>query len=103
MTDKSQLEKDIERREFIRKPLSVLVLIALLSIGLGVLGVYTFELKQELLTREQEIISVKNDCDKKKTRLLNRIRELEKAQRELRAGSESITGDFNAVSQDLSL
>ncbi len=53
MSDKSQLEKDIERRELVKIPFRVLILIALLSVALGSLGVYTFRLKQEINIGEQ--------------------------------------------------
>lgn len=99
MSDKSQLEREIERRELVRKPLSVLVLIAFLSIGLGALGVYTFKLKQELSIKEQEIVLIKNNFDKEKVDLLNKIRRLEKEHEALKSNLEPVTDKLNTMSQ----
>jgi hypothetical protein len=66
MSEKSPLEKDIERHEFLKVPLSVLVLIAFLSICLGGLGVYSYKLKQELTMKEQEIVRLKRGFLKKR-------------------------------------
>ncbi len=99
MSDKSQLERDIERRELVKKPLGILVLIAFLSVSLGALGVYTFKLKQELSIKEQEIVLIKNNFDKEKANLLNKIRRLEKEHKALKSNLESITDKLNTMSQ----
>jgi len=77
VSDKSPIELDIERRELLKKPLSVLILIAVLSLFLGALAVYTFKIKQELLRKEQEIILIKSSFDKEKAELITKIRMLE--------------------------
>ncbi|GMR03239.1 MAG: hypothetical protein BMS9Abin21_068 [Thermodesulfovibrionia bacterium] len=77
MSDKSPIELDIERRELVKKPLSVLILIAVLSLCLGALAVYTFKIKQELLGKKQEIILIKSSFDKEKAELISKIRMLE--------------------------
>lgn len=99
MSDKSQLERDIERRELVKKPLGILVLIAFLSVSLGALGVYTFKLKQELSIKEQEIVLIKNNFDKEKANLLNKIRRLEKEHKALKSNLESMTDKLNTMSQ----
>ncbi len=75
--NKSQLEREIERRELTKKPVSVLILIAFLSICLGALGVYTFKLKQELSIKENEIVLIKRNFNDEKSDLLNTIKKLE--------------------------
>jgi hypothetical protein len=78
MTSKSPLERDIESREMIKLPFSALILIALLSIGLGVLGVYAYKLKHELILERQECAIAKDSSDKRITYLLNKVGRLEK-------------------------
>lgn len=99
MVDKTQLERDIENRELDRKPLGTLILIALLSISLGVVGVYALKLKQELSTKQQEIILIKQNFNKEKADLLNKIRSLEGEQEFLKSEIKSIRDELNALSQ----
>lgn len=75
--NKSQLEREIERRELTKKPVSVLILIAFLSICLGAFGVYTFKLKQEFSIKENEIVLIKRNFNDEKSDLLNTIKKLE--------------------------
>ncbi len=75
--NKSQLEREIERRELTKKPVSVLILIAFLSICLGALGVYSFKLKQELSIKENEIVLIKRNFNDEKFDLLNTIKKFE--------------------------
>lgn len=75
--NKSQLEREIERRELTKKPVSVLILIAFLSICLGALGVYSFKLKQELSIKENEIVLIKRNFNDEKSDLLNTIKKFE--------------------------
>lgn len=76
MSEKTQLEREIERRELVKKPPGLLVLVAFLCVCIGALGVYTFKLKQELSIKEQEITLIKNNFDKEKELLINEIRKL---------------------------
>ncbi|GBE05638.1 hypothetical protein BMS3Abin10_01271 [bacterium BMS3Abin10] len=99
MSDKSQLEKDIERRELVKIPFSVLVLIALLSVALGSLGVYTFKLKQdigirelEIRSRDQVITSIKRNLDNEKSEFLAIIKALETGKERVKADPESMSG-----------
>jgi predicted DNA-binding antitoxin AbrB/MazE fold protein len=97
--DKTQLERDIERRELVKKPLSVLILIAFLSVSLGALGVYTFKLKQKLSIKEQEIVLIKSNFDKEKAELLNKIRRLEREHTALESDLEPLTDKSNPMSE----
>ncbi len=76
MTDKTQLEIDLERKERGKKPSSAFILIVFFSMSLVVLGIHIIKLKQELLTKEQEIILIKHNCDTEKTELVNKIKNL---------------------------
>jgi hypothetical protein len=78
MGNKTRLEEDIERQQ-IKKPCSIYLLIILLSISLGALGAYTLKVRQELSTKQQEIISIKKNCDIEKTELMNELRECREA------------------------
>jgi len=78
MSDKSPLEKDIERHELVKMPARVIVLFAFMLFGLGVLGIYSFKLRQELFINRQEIALIKSSFEKKSAELLNKIRMLEK-------------------------
>ncbi len=79
MTDKTPLELAIEERERHKTPVSVKILIAILAAGLCVIGVYTFEMKQELLRSEQEKILLQENYNREKVELLSRIKKLEVA------------------------
>jgi hypothetical protein len=76
--DKSRLEREIERQELCRKPIGIYFLIFLLLIGLFAVGVYTLRLKEDLSKKEQEIILMKENFQKERVRLLDRIKVLEK-------------------------
>lgn len=78
MLDKSRLEREIERQELCRKPIGIYFLIFLLLIGLFAVGVYTLRLKEDLSKKEQEIILMKENFQKERVRLLDRIKVLEK-------------------------
>ncbi|HDZ62480.1 MAG TPA: hypothetical protein ENH40_04980 [Nitrospirae bacterium] len=98
MFEKSQLEKDIEQREFVKRPSSIFVLIAILFICLGILGAYTWKLQQELLVKEQEIASIKNSCYQEKTDLQNIVRKLEKENEKLRDNLSTQVDDTKTTS-----
>jgi len=99
--DKSQLEREIERREIVKKPLSVLILIALLSVSLGALGVYTFKLRQELLVKKEEIVLIKREFNNEKVNLINKIKRLEREREALKSNLEfkPITNRLTTTSQ----
>lgn len=99
MSEKTRLEIDIERREMVKKPLGVLILVAFLSISLGALGVYTLKLKQELSIKEQEIVLKGQNYKKEKTELLKKIKELKKEHKALESKFESLTNKSMAKSQ----
>ena len=79
MVDKTQLELAIEERERHKTPVSIKILIAILAAGLCVIGVYTFNIKQELLKSEQEKILLLENYKKEKVELISRIKKLEAA------------------------
>ncbi len=76
MSDKTPLERDIETHERYKTPVSVVVLIILLLLGLGVIGVYTFDLKQQLSEKEHQLVLQKKKFHAEKVDLLNRIKEM---------------------------
>jgi len=77
-TDKTPLEKDIERREMVKIPLSAFILLIILSISLGMLGVYTIKLRQELSIKEQEIALINRNYNNEQKKLLNEIERLKR-------------------------
>lgn len=78
MSDRTQLEKDVEQKERAGKPFSIFILIIILFISLGGLGMYTFKLRQTLAIKEQELGAMRSRCDAEKSALSGRIKELEK-------------------------
>lgn len=91
MSDKTPLERDIERKELAKKPLIILTLFAFFAISLGALGTYTFKLKQELSTKEQEIVLIKRTYDNEKKELLSKIKRLEREHETLKSDLKSIS------------
>lgn len=77
MSDKTPLERDIERNEQYKVPASVTILIVLLLLGLGVIGVYTFDLKQKLSAKDDEIKLLKKQFRTEKVGLLSRMKKVE--------------------------
>lgn len=77
MLEKTRLEWEIERHERYRTSPLVRFLLFLLIIGLCAVGAYIFLLKQELSRKEQEIILMRENFQKEKAMLLDRIRSLE--------------------------
>jgi hypothetical protein len=78
MQDKTPLEKDIELQERVKIPIGTFILLAFLSISLGVLGIYTLKLKQELSIKEQEIELINRNYNNEQKKLLNEIERLER-------------------------
>ncbi len=77
MADKTPLELAIEEHERHKTPLSIKLLIAILAAGLCVVGVYTFNIKQELLKSEQEKVLLQENYNREKVEFLSRIKKLE--------------------------
>jgi hypothetical protein len=86
MPNKSPLEREIERRELVKVPLSIFILITLLIVGLGVLGFYSYKLKQELRLKKHEIAVMKRDFEKKRTDIINKIKIFERECRGVKPG-----------------
>lgn len=82
--NKSPLEKDIERRELLKVPSSVILFIAFLLVSVGVLGYYTYTLRQELTMKRQDIILLKSDVNKKESKFTSEMLRLEKENRDLK-------------------
>lgn len=64
MSDKSDLERDIELHELYRVPSGVIILIAVLIISLCALSIYAIHLKKELSRKELEIILIKGEMER---------------------------------------
>jgi hypothetical protein len=102
MSVKTPLEKDIERLEKNRKPISLFILIILLSLSLIAVGGYTAKLKQELSEKEQEIVLTKERTEKEKNVLLSEIKALEKERDSLKTEVNVLTGKLDKLSKDKS-
>lgn len=89
MPDKSPLEKDIERRELLKVPSSVILFIVLLLVCIGVLGYYANTLRQELSSKKQDIALLKSDFNKKESKFTSEILRLENEKRDLKLRLES--------------
>ena len=78
MDEKTPLERDIERNELFKTPLSVKLLIVLLIAGLAALGLYIMDLKQKMTMKEQEIAEIKELFQEERLGLMQEIRKLSK-------------------------
>ena len=78
MSDKTPLERDIERHERFRVPVSMYIIVILMLISLAAVGVYTFNLQKSLLKKDNEIALMKEEFLKEKSRLVDKIKQLEK-------------------------
>jgi Tfp pilus assembly protein PilO len=76
MDYKTPLERDIERNELFKTPLSIKVLIVLLIARLAALGLYTLNLKQEMTIKKQEIAEIKELFQEEKLESIEEIRKL---------------------------
>ncbi len=77
MHDKTPLEFDIERHEKFKTSVNVKTLLVALIISLLFFGGYTFMLKRELATIEQEALERRADFKKEKIELLRQIKHLQ--------------------------
>lgn len=77
MSDKTQLEREIERQEMARKPRGFLILAALLLICLAAAGAFAIKFRHDLSIKEKELSLIKYNCNNEKTAFSNKIKELE--------------------------
>ena len=77
MSDKTQLETEIERQEMARKPRGIFILVALLLICLAAAGAYALKFRHDLSIKEKELSLIKYNCDNEKAAFSNKIKELE--------------------------
>lgn len=97
MSEKSPLEKDIERRELLKVPSSVILFIVLLLVCIGVLAFYANTIRQELTMKKQDINLLKSDFNQKESKFTNEIMRLEKENRDLKSRLESQEGESPAI------
>jgi cell division protein FtsL len=76
MDDKTPLERDIERNELFKTPLSIKVLVVLLIAGLAALGLYVIDLEQRMTMKEREIAEIKEHFQEERLELIEEIRKL---------------------------
>lgn len=76
MSDKTQLEREIERQEMARKPRGVFILVAFLLICLITAGAYALKLRHDLSIKENELSLIKYNCNNEKAEFSNKIKEL---------------------------
>lgn len=79
MSDKTPLERDIELNERFRVPASMYIIVILLLICVAAVGVYTFNLQKRLMNKDSEIYQIKDEFRKEKSRLVDKIKQLEKS------------------------
>ncbi len=77
MSDKTPLERDIERYEMFRTPIGIKILIAILIAGFCAAGIYALDLRQNLSEKEQEIALIKDAFQKEKVELIGELKRLE--------------------------
>jgi hypothetical protein len=77
MSDKTQLEMEIERQEMLKKSRGVFILVAILLICLVTAGAYTLKLRQDLSIKEKELSLTKYNCNNEKAEFSNKIKKLE--------------------------
>jgi len=82
MSDKTPLERDLERNERFKVPLSMYILVILLLACVAAVGFYTFNLQQDLLKKDQDVALIKEKFRNEKDGLIERIKKLEKEAKE---------------------
>lgn len=76
MDEKTPLERDIERNQLFKTPLSVKAVIVLLIAGLAALVIYSMDLKQKIAVKDQEIADIKKLFQEERLELIGEIRKL---------------------------
>ncbi len=77
MLDKTKLEHDIEQYEETAVPLWARLLIILLLVIICSLGLYSFKLKQDISSREEELVMIKENYSKERSDLIKKTIKLE--------------------------
>lgn len=85
MLDKTRLEQDIESREILRTPKGVRLFIALILIVICAIGAYSYNLKQDIRKKDEEIARIKDDFNKETNKLLTRIKKYENQSMDLKS------------------
>jgi Tfp pilus assembly protein PilO len=85
MLDKTRLEHDIESREILRTPTGVRLFIALLLIVICAIGAYSYNLKQDVRKKDEEIARIKDDFKKETNKLLTKIKKYENQSPDLKS------------------
>lgn len=87
MLDKTRLEQDIESREILRTPKGVRLFIALLLIVICAIGAYSYNLRQDIRKKDEEITKIKDDFKRETNKLLNKIKKYENQSPDLSSGN----------------
>jgi hypothetical protein len=98
MTDKSPLEREIERRELVKTPKRIIIILIILSLGLGVLGGYAYKLRQELSEMKQKLAVTRESCAQERDALSEKLTRLERECRNSVIDQESETDPADALS-----
>lgn len=77
MLDKTRLEQDIESLEILRTPKGVRLFIVLLLFIICAIGVFSYNLKQDIRKKDEEIARMKEDFKKETNKLLTKIKKYE--------------------------
>ena len=85
MLDKTRLEQDIESREILRTPKGVRLFIALILIIICAIGAYSYNLKQDIRKKDEEIARIKDDFKKETNKLLTKIKKYENQSMDLKS------------------
>jgi hypothetical protein len=95
ISDKSPLEREIERRELVKTPKRVIVIVIILSLILGVLGGYAYKLRQELSEMKQNLAVTRESCAQERDTLSEKLSTIEKECRDpvIDQGSETDPAD----------
>lgn len=93
MTEKSSLEREIERHEMVRVPAGASALVIFLVLCLAALGFYAFTLYQENIAKDRTIRAVTFEKDALSNKLIRLERQLAKRESPLSTGNEIIEGN----------
>jgi hypothetical protein len=96
MSDKTPLERDIERFEMFRIPVSIKIVIVLLIVGLTITGLHAVNLQRKLSDKNEETMFIKNTLQKEKLELIGEIKRL-KAEAEAAAINQANITENNVL------